>query len=266
VGHGGACFIAGTQVNTPDGSKSIEDLKVGEEVMVFDFKQDCLVPAPIEEVFRHEHDDTRSVLAVSTTRGNTVYVTPEHLLYTQRGWVMAGEVTVEDFLAAPDTKEFLSVLVITPLGGTHAVYNIHVDHPDHNYVADGILAHNVKAANVFAKGTPGMWISRPTPILVGEGGEPEFLTVTPLSKMASLSAPNAGSWAALSTSTLASPGVGNAPPTSAYIQHEVLVKWDARGLTSQKKADIGDEISKRIADQYGVNRLTAPSIPGTRVA
>lgn len=186
-GGGGSCFVAGTPVITPDGSKSIEQFEVGDQVVTWSFSEARPVVSKVKEVHRHEDDDARQVLAVKLSGGTEVLVTAEHPFYTGRGlgadgWTPAGELERGSFVWAHSDLllEMEVVVAITPLDGTHNVYNLTVEreeYDDQNYFADGVLVHNVKAM------AAGGIVTRPTFALVGEKG-PE--AVIPLNRTAGL--------------------------------------------------------------------------------
>jgi hypothetical protein len=74
------CFVAGTQVHTPDGPKAIETLNAGD--MVFTSNG----VAPIKTVKRRESAD---IVEVTLRNGERITCTGEHPFFTDVGWVIA---------------------------------------------------------------------------------------------------------------------------------------------------------------------------------
>ncbi len=139
VSTSGGCFVAGTAVAVPGGgTRPIESLEVGDEVLAYDVASGELVPAKVEDVDRHEADDERGVVEVRTAAG-TLVGTPEHVVWTGERWKALGE--AEALVNGAATP----VLERRALPGAAAVYNLHVVHPDHTYLAGGFIVHNAKA-------------------------------------------------------------------------------------------------------------------------
>jgi hypothetical protein len=144
-------------VATPDGEKPIEELELGEEVLVWDLTRRELVPTTVTEIQRHEAEDAREVLELTGEHG-TVRVTPEHLFFDGAEWTPAAQLTnaVHVKLKQLVPEGYEAEVRIVPLdarqlAGKHDVYNLHVAHPDHNYIAAGHIVHNVK---------PGPWLKQ----------------------------------------------------------------------------------------------------------
>lgn len=156
------CFVAGTMVTTPDGQKPIESLKEGDRVMTYDFGEQELVESEVTEVQIHNGDDEREVITLSTGRYELIG-TPEHLVWDGETWLALGDTLV---LFVPELGVLYPVQK-QPTPKKAAVYNIHVSHPDHNYIANGFLVHNVKQS--YARGGE---IEEPTQALMGEDATP----------------------------------------------------------------------------------------------
>jgi len=137
----GGCFVAGTPIAVPGGTNPSELVAADDEVLAFDFASGELVATAVERVDRHEGDDERQVIEVRTAAG-TLVGTPEHVVWTGEEWSSLG--AAETIALADDGSA--SVLERTTLAGMAPVYNLHLAHPDHVYVAAGFLVHNVKAA------------------------------------------------------------------------------------------------------------------------
>jgi hypothetical protein len=150
---GGSCFVAGTPVATPDGERPIEQLEVGDEVLVWDFRQACQLPSTVSKVERHE-DGLRRALFELDVEGVTLATTPEHPFWTGKKWLAAGAVREGDRVACVEDGglRLRTVRLVKPsLEERAPVFNLHVEHTDHNYFAGGCLVHNMKA---FGRGGP----------------------------------------------------------------------------------------------------------------
>jgi cell wall-associated NlpC family hydrolase len=167
-GGASACFVAGTAVSTPDGTTAIEEIDVGDLVLTWDFATARLVEAAVTAVDRHVDADARSVLRLSAGDASLVG-TPDHLVHDGGGWISVIDAAAlwrpgDDGPVAVDAAQ---------IGPRADVFNLHVNHPDHNYVANGFLVHNAKAH--FATGgiVPGPMIGPEDTVLArvstGEG-------------------------------------------------------------------------------------------------
>jgi intein/homing endonuclease len=128
------CFVEGTRVEMFDGSeKSIEDVKIGDEVLSYDFENGENVLGTVGQVFVHDYDG--EILNI-----NGLEVTPEHPIFIEGKWKLAGEVEVGDLLQNSDgvseEVESISREVVR-----QKVYNLEIGGA-HNYYAGGILVHN----------------------------------------------------------------------------------------------------------------------------
>lgn len=82
------CFAAGTRIDTPDGAKPIDDLRVGDHV------KSAVGTAKIWDVHRREVPYAVAV----TARGRQTVCSPNHPWFTQRGWVCAQDLEPGDSL------------------------------------------------------------------------------------------------------------------------------------------------------------------------
>lgn len=84
------CFPAGTQVTTDTTKKSIEEIKVGDKV------KSLIGTSEVEAVFTKQVKADKLITAV-TTNGN-ITATKEHLFLTNRGWIQAQNLKLDDTL------------------------------------------------------------------------------------------------------------------------------------------------------------------------
>lgn len=86
-----ACFCAGTKVKTPDGDKKIEELKNGDLVYAYDFKNDKIIP---KEIYNYFISMDNCVEVVSDF--GSIKVSSDQLLYTKDGWKEAKKLKAGD--------------------------------------------------------------------------------------------------------------------------------------------------------------------------
>lgn len=88
------CLLPDALVDTPQGSRMIKDIKVGDEVLGYDFDTDQYVVTVAEGTAQQIKDE---YLEIELEDGRVLKLTPEHQLFTNnRGWVEAQNLTQED--------------------------------------------------------------------------------------------------------------------------------------------------------------------------
>jgi hypothetical protein len=136
------CFVGDTPVITPAGPRLIGELQAGDTVTVL--TDGGLVEASIVQVMSAYRDD---LVRVDVSDGQTFYCSPNHPFKTQRGFVWASRLEAFDKLIS--TTPGLFVLGVCAYPGTHQVFDLHIDHPDHTFlVGSGLVVHNKEAGLV----------------------------------------------------------------------------------------------------------------------
>lgn len=158
-GGGGGCFPAGTKVNTPQGYRNIEDIKVGDTIYAYDIStiepEEYNLPGVVSEkevinTFIHlfgEVGYTSKLLKIKHTDG-TLVVTGNHYILTPSRqsvdadpmFARADELQVGDILY---TEYGAEVVIEEIIAGDEYdfVYNLEVADL-HTYVASKIRVHN----------------------------------------------------------------------------------------------------------------------------
>ena len=96
TGEGGNCFVAGTQVSVPGGRKNIEDMRVGDSVLVFDVQRGKVVTSRVLATSRRKSNDLCTLYEIS---GHRFVCTADHPIYSPgRGFIKAGEMGKGDRL------------------------------------------------------------------------------------------------------------------------------------------------------------------------
>lgn len=144
--HDHSCVIGDTLVWTTKGKQRIVDLVGTEgECYCYDFNTQQFV---VREFFNvHQTKAAAEVFEVELEDGRTIRLTADHKLRTAEGWKPVSELTTTalDAVATSSSGINLGYTRIQNIKsvGVEAVYNMTVDDPNHNYLAnDGILSKN----------------------------------------------------------------------------------------------------------------------------
>lgn len=131
------CFVSGTKVLMQDGQeKAIEDIVPGDFVLTRKSETESdLVSA--EVVGKHEVEALGFLIINGELR-----VTPEHRLFVNGKWLMAGDVQIGDQLIGKDGLP-VGISSIEWLRKKARVYNLIVK-DRHTYFAGGVFVHNEK--------------------------------------------------------------------------------------------------------------------------
>jgi Hint domain len=165
------CLLAGTMIDTPTGRRPIESLRIGDQVIGVDHSTGELTITTVQHTFSSETSEPFCDVS-------GVPMTPNHPVWTTRGYIRADEVREDDVLcrveggdnggtgyhlrmvhkgaAANDQTE-------QPIfsGNHRQVFNIETG--TGNYVADGLLVHNchrLKAAGGAMSLTAYSWVNQ----------------------------------------------------------------------------------------------------------
>lgn len=146
------CFVAGTQIATPDGYRNIEDIEVGDLVRTYNFSTHVFEYKPVVKTMSPFHDD---IVEFQFSNGKSSRHTYDHPYFVVgKGWasfrpdwtyeryhivtvdIQEGDTCI-DLFGCEVTLDRIKVVDI----GTVRTYNFFVK-DNHNYFADGILVHN----------------------------------------------------------------------------------------------------------------------------
>ncbi len=142
---GSSCCVAkGTLVRTPRGERRVEELQVGDEVTCVDPASGAQHVARISQV----RTSRRECVALEAA-GARLVCTSDHPVYDPAtgtyadagDWVLARRRQVL-CVASEGAKAVVEVQDRSFDAGVHQVFDLTVDHPLHNFVADGVLVHN----------------------------------------------------------------------------------------------------------------------------
>ena len=146
----GACFVAGTPVLTVDGTRPIEEIRVGDKVWTRNLETGLDELQLVAETFVHQ------TLALYHLRinGSVVSTTAEHpFMVRDKGWQMAGNLRPGDVLVTPEGTVVLDAVEVEEhdLADIVTVYNFHVENTHTYYVHAGntpVLVHNTHGGKV----------------------------------------------------------------------------------------------------------------------
>ena len=136
----GSCtsFVQGTQVLTKDGSKNIEEIKVGDEVWAFDEETGGNELNVVSRLFSRVAPDILTIYL----DGEKIETTPEHPFYVDGKWVEAKNITVGNILRTFEGKGSRVVGIEFDKSNSQ-VFNFEVADKHNYYVGhESILVHN----------------------------------------------------------------------------------------------------------------------------
>jgi len=93
---GDECFVAGTQVETPDGGRNIEDLNVGDPV---------LTSIGVKRIRTVICNTSEKLVNVRLSNGKELTCTEEHPFFTDIGWVSAKDIAGRRLVSADDLRD-----------------------------------------------------------------------------------------------------------------------------------------------------------------
>lgn len=142
-GRFGECFVCGTMILVPGGQKPIELFEQGDPILVWDFTQRRLVESIVTRTEQHENKLTRRVLLQSGHESRPSF---EQLLWNGREWVRHDTMQHDHrFVSINSDFELVDDIVLAVEDPKILdVHHLHVAHHDHNYIAERMIAHNVK--------------------------------------------------------------------------------------------------------------------------
>lgn len=145
---GGGCVVAGTTIKLSDGSqKAVENINVGDEVLVFDFKSQLFVYSPVILTVNHENA-YYSTVALIFEDGTVLELVDSHVLFdvTLMSYVTIDETNVsnyigDQFLALGDNGLYKNVkLSNAEIGYEKLIPYTLITSYNYNCVTDGIVS------------------------------------------------------------------------------------------------------------------------------
>jgi hypothetical protein len=148
------CFGPGTLVAAPDGDRPIERVAAGDVVWSWNERETIAVARRVVAVHKAH---ARTSCALRTESGKLASVTPTHPLYLpdEQRYAPVREIrqglrllviarSKQELPGPPQCRQeaLLDVEVTEKPEPIFEVYHLSVEGPEHNFFADGVLAHN----------------------------------------------------------------------------------------------------------------------------
>jgi hypothetical protein len=133
------CFVAGTEISTPSGKVSIENIQPGDIVLSFDEESGNVIENKVGKVSKAIVND---LVKLTFDNGKVLQTTKKHPFHVEsKGWVEAENLVDGDVCSKLDGSK-VSLLSIEIFEGEHFVYNLHNVEPSHTFYTNEILVHN----------------------------------------------------------------------------------------------------------------------------
>ncbi|WP_176082423.1 polymorphic toxin-type HINT domain-containing protein, partial [Leptospira alexanderi] len=136
------CFTAGTLVHTSQGTKKIEEIKVGDEVLSWDEESGEVSYKAVTELFVH---DINHLFDVEVNFEETFHTTWNHpfWLVNERSWVQVKDLKVGDIVLLKDGSSVPITKISAYSVSKTSVYNLEIEETHSYYVGKGgVLVHN----------------------------------------------------------------------------------------------------------------------------
>jgi len=154
VTHNAPCFVEGTPILLEDGTYvNIENVKVGDRVLSFDFKNNESIGSIVLNIFSKKVD---KVVKYKFESGKELIATEDHPIYViGKGWTSYSDslsntlysleepvkkIEIGDVIKLYNQTDVLADTEI--LEGEYTVYNLSEVEKYHNYYANDVLSHN----------------------------------------------------------------------------------------------------------------------------
>ena len=135
------CFAAGTDIDTPKGPVSIENIRIGDLVYSYDLKTKSVVIGMVGEVFARADKPYEQI---ELSDGTNLEVTPSHRFYVPslKQWLPIVQIEMGTVLLSRDRRRVTLVKRRSGKSAGKTMYNFHVL-KYRNYFVHGVLVHNV---------------------------------------------------------------------------------------------------------------------------
>lgn len=149
LGKNPPCFLEGTLVKTPTGYTAIEILNVGDEVLSYDFNENCIKEKRIVKLY---NNFTYRYYEVKTDGGNSIFATSRHLFWieNEQKWIPTRDLHVGTQLKGIN-DELDTVLSIKETRNINLpTFNLEIEDIHNYFVGEfGILVHNQNGSSKF---------------------------------------------------------------------------------------------------------------------
>ena len=136
------CLAGDTKIETKNGIKELKDIKVGDYVKSYNTE---IGKIEYKKVTASAMTNPKAKVMKIATKNNEIICTPDHKIWTQRGYIEAKDLKENDKILTDKYENFN----IEYLEEEISVYDITVE-DNHNFFANGILVHNCTEINLPA--------------------------------------------------------------------------------------------------------------------
>lgn len=139
-----SCVVLGTMIWTPQGETKVEELKVGDWVFSYDLVQQEVVPARIVRI-RSAFEDcvefrSNTGIHLGATLSHQIY-SPQTGKYEEAAKWSSDELREFGLVLSDNSFAIRNSFEVVPIGRRY-VFDITVESPFANFIANGILVHN----------------------------------------------------------------------------------------------------------------------------
>lgn len=141
-------FVEGTSVATNNGLVNIQNINIGD--LVYTLNETTGEHELKEVIHLISSEEQKEIIEIHFSNGNSIEVTPEHLLFNGENWVAAKETRSGQVLYSLESQ--VKIIKISHKSKKIKVYNFTV-RDNHNYFVgeNRVLAHNVTPCESAAK-------------------------------------------------------------------------------------------------------------------
>lgn len=138
-----SCFLAGTKILMGDNTSCpIENVKSGDKIISYDLERSEFRLSIVNKLIVHQNEPSGFYLI-----NNHLKVTGSHRIWVKnKGWISVSNLKIGDEVFTSDGK-YITVRTKEKVNGTFTVYNLSIQDRTHNFFAEGILVHNIKACS-----------------------------------------------------------------------------------------------------------------------
>lgn len=133
------CFVAGTEISTPNGKTPIEKIEPGDKVISWNEDTNEIIESTVGKVSKAS---VNNLVRLTLDNEIVLKVTKKHPFFVkEKGWVTADKLEWGDVCVKQDGSEsFISTVEI--FEDNTMVYNLHEVEPAHTFYTNDILVHN----------------------------------------------------------------------------------------------------------------------------
>lgn len=102
-----ACVSGGSKIFTTKGQKSADKLKIGEKLISWNTEEEKFKTNIVANIYKSEQKNSIKLFYADSSKKGII-VTPDHLIYTKRGWVEAENLTENDEILIVEPPDIIS--------------------------------------------------------------------------------------------------------------------------------------------------------------